>query len=360
MEQSVGKCAICQTNQFKYTCPACEIKSCSLNCYKTHQAQTSCTGKIDNTKFINQEELSRNPNHLNRDYNFLLQVDRKIQLSKEDLKNNAKNVFRKSKNDLQPNRKRFKKSTNDIEDSRKILVNKVFNDPPTTTKRENTLVIQLPTGMQRSISNKTSYDKKSNAFVWTIEWKLLDKSGMEITNFTSFRLKENLTLKEAIPINILNNHNWSNKDGLKFYLKNVLNTPKDSVIELDENSSISLALSNKIVLEYPTIYVTQDENVLLDKSVKEQVAYQVEVPSISNSETNSSTSEENSSEDSDSSSDSESDSGSDSSPEVNTSKPPVSIKTFDDAKTDDKKPVELEKEDPVEKMEEINILQSVD
>ncbi|KAI5952348.1 BCD1 [Candida jiufengensis] len=358
MNQPEGKCSICQTNQYKYTCPACETKSCSLNCYKQHQTQSSCTGKVDNTKFIKQEELSQNSVHLNRDYNFLLQVDRKIHLSKEDLKTNAKHIFKRSRNDLQPNRKRFKKSTEDSTDQRKIAVDKTFNDPQTKIIRENTMVIQLPTGMQRASSNKTGYDKKSNTFVWTIEWKLLANSGKELTTFTSFRLKENLILKDSIPMNILNNHEWKDKNNLKFYIKNVLNTPKDSVIELDENATIGSALKDKIVLEYPTIYVTQGPDVLQNKVLVEKEAYQLEDTS-SDANSSSSSSEDDSSDNSHSSSeDSDSNSDSDGGPEESTSKPPILNKKFEDDEVDIPKAVDENNDQPI--IETVSDLQDID
>lgn len=52
-----------------------------------------------------------------------------------------------------------------------------LNNPSSIVKRENTLVVQLPMGMSRSNSNKTGYDKKLNAFVWTIEWIVLNDEG---------------------------------------------------------------------------------------------------------------------------------------------------------------------------------------
>ncbi|KAI3403492.2 hypothetical protein KGF56_003776 [Candida oxycetoniae] len=315
MEEPQIQCMICLSNRSKYTCPICAFKTCSLSCYKTHQTKQTCTGKVDVTRFVKQEELTSNPVHLNRDYSFLQTVDRQVHLSKEDIKVSAKNIFKRSRNDHFQNRKRFKSFyENGLDkDKRKLSVCKTFlHDPPTQIKRDNTLVVQLPSGMSRSVSNKTGYEKRLNCFVWTVEWILFDGQAKEVTRFLSFRLKENLTLKEIVPINILSSHGISNKDSLRFYLKNVINQPKDSVLALDSNSTLNSALKNKVVLEYPTIYITQEEgDVLKDRVVDEKKAYTYGLSDAG---------EEDSSESEDSLSNKDDDDDSDSGPEEHTSK----------------------------------------
>ncbi len=63
------KCEICIMNMFKYTCPRCNLKSCSLECCRQHKLNTGCNGQRDKTKFIKKEEF--NEIELLNDYKFL-------------------------------------------------------------------------------------------------------------------------------------------------------------------------------------------------------------------------------------------------------------------------------------------------
>lgn len=46
-------CDECKTNEFKYKCPGCTLRSCSLTCVKAHKQRTGCTGKRQQqTQFV--------------------------------------------------------------------------------------------------------------------------------------------------------------------------------------------------------------------------------------------------------------------------------------------------------------------
>jgi len=326
METLKGDCQICHRNQIKYTCPACSTRTCSLDCYKIHKERDSCTGKVDTTKFIQKLELTENPTHLNRDYNYLVNVGRSIHLSKEDIREKAKNILKRARQDNRQDRKRFKQNEAE-EDKRRLLVMQIFpHNPAVVVKRENTMIVQVAPGMQRAMSNKTGYDRKSNSFTWTIEWIVVDVTGnTEITKFLSYRLNEQLSLLRAVPLNVLKSHGISETSQLHFYLKNVTNTPSNSVIELNGEHSISDALKDKIVLEYPTIYITVSDEAMASRVVDASRAYEPEHDELDSddSEPDSESLESSSSEES---SDDDSESDSDSGPEESTAKSTVSIK----------------------------------
>lgn len=343
-------CSICYVNEHKYKCPACGVKTCSIDCVKRHKRQTECTGLADQSKFIPKKTLAEDESHINRDYNFLLNVGRQIHVGKGDIKNSAKNIFKRAAGGGNQNRnKRPKFNSNEEqkpEDSRVECVKKAFSqDPLTVIKRNNTMIIQLPQGMHRATSNKTGYDKKAGSFIWTIEWVVIDNSGKERARFVSYRLKEHLLLRDAVPMNILNNtaldlksneSNESNespneidKDKLHFYLENVVNLNKSntSILALDGGVLISEALRNKVVLEYPTIYITLNSDTWSEYTVSEEEAYNyAKHESLSDSSSSSDTSDSDTSDsdsDSDDSSDDEleNDSDSDEAPQESSSKP---------------------------------------
>lgn len=51
-ESQPDLCWICKYRTFRYRCPRCEAKTCSLGCIQLHKKTTSCTGQRDRTKFI--------------------------------------------------------------------------------------------------------------------------------------------------------------------------------------------------------------------------------------------------------------------------------------------------------------------
>lgn len=342
-------CSICQLNEHKYTCPACGAKTCSINCVRRHKRQTECTGLVDQARFIPKKELALDETNVNRDYNFLMTVGRQINVGKGDIKTTAKNIFKRQNVGGNPNRNKRFKPTVDEEDPRMECVNKVFSQNPNTMiKRNNTMVIQLPAGMSRAASNKTGYDKKAGTFIWTVEWVLLGEEGDEKARFLSFRLKEHLLLRDAVPMNILHNavsqsdkeehKNPIDKEQLHFYLDNVVKTAgtKNSILELDGTKLISDALANKIILEYPTIYITFNRSTWKDFIISENLAYNYHNDESSDSSLSSdegsdssSDSSDDSSDDPDGNSDSDNDSGSDSGPPPESSSKILKV-SFDD------------------------------
>ncbi|KAH9253197.1 hypothetical protein BASA81_008879 [Batrachochytrium salamandrivorans] len=41
-----GTCQVCQAKAFKYSCPKCETKTCSVDCVKRHKLETECDGRL--------------------------------------------------------------------------------------------------------------------------------------------------------------------------------------------------------------------------------------------------------------------------------------------------------------------------
>lgn len=305
-------------NDAKYTCPACHAKTCSLECVKRHKLRLECSGKVDPTKFVPNKELSSSQAVVNRDYNYLLNFERQISLRKEDVKSSAKNMFKRKQGANNGNKRQ--RPNPELVDSRISQINRVFpNNPQTSIKRENTLVVHLPAGMSRANQNKSGFDKKAGAYIWTVEWVPVDADGKPHKGFISYRLKETTKLRDAVPLNVLQNSVVGQdfpKEHLQFYLANCIGTSTErSVIALDPGSTISSALSGKVVLEYPQIFITTDSLIWAKYVQDEKTAYGAEYSSES----------EMSSESSSDNLDSESSDSEDSEPEEESSKAPEAV-----------------------------------
>lgn len=274
-------CSVCLENESKYTCPACEAKTCSLVCVKRHKLRTECTGTVDPTKFVSRRELSAKESLVNRDYNYLLNFERKISNGISDIKENARRILKRP-NAAQNRQTKRQRMIEDHPDPRLASIQKYFpHVKETTIKRENTLVIHLPPGMARSNQNKTGYDRKTNTFTWTIEWVPLAHGSELLPSFLSYRIKETTALRDAVPLAVLAKSfaaDLVEKDDLSFYLENCVKTTGllRSLIELDPNGDISAALKDAIVLEYPRIHVFRGEkwpDIWQDRVVSKDIAY---------------------------------------------------------------------------------------
>lgn len=312
-------CFICLEKESKYTCPACGTKTCSAECVKRHKLRSECSGEVDPAKFVPRREISDNPSLVNRDYNYLLNFERKINLGMNDVKLNARPMFKR-----QPgNNKRQR--LDDSTDGRIKMVNKRYNSPNYSIKRDNVLVINLPQGMTRATQNKSGYDKKAGTYTWTVEWVLVDKDGKAFGNFTSSRLKEETTLRDALSVNPMASAmgvepESIEKEKLHFSIENVISMGKRSIIRLNGEDSLAKALANKVVLEFPKIYVTYSPETWEEYVEEEKEAYGIESETDSSSDSSSDSDSDLSSDGGSDSSDSGDDS--DDAPEETSSKVP--------------------------------------
>jgi hypothetical protein len=65
-------CQECQEDSFRYQCPRCSHRTCSLKCCLAHKKRTGCNGKRDRTKFL--PVCRMNDGTLANDYHFLEDV----------------------------------------------------------------------------------------------------------------------------------------------------------------------------------------------------------------------------------------------------------------------------------------------
>lgn len=73
---NVSKCEMCNQNEYKYKCPRCLIKTCSLACCRQHKLEQNCNGERDKTKFVDKEEFDERL--LLSDYRFLEEQSRLV------------------------------------------------------------------------------------------------------------------------------------------------------------------------------------------------------------------------------------------------------------------------------------------
>lgn len=64
-----GVNCVCQVGRFKYRCPECLNRICSLNCYQKHKKYFQCKGSYSYTKKIKKGDMGTQ--QMRRDIKFL-------------------------------------------------------------------------------------------------------------------------------------------------------------------------------------------------------------------------------------------------------------------------------------------------
>ncbi|CDK24988.1 unnamed protein product [Kuraishia capsulata CBS 1993] len=283
MSEEEAKCCICHLEKVKYKCPACLRKTCSAKCVGRHKLQFECSGKADPTKYQPKPEIR--PETIQRDYNFLLDVGRRIDLSKRDAHTGARAMFIGDHN-----RRRQFGQRNDVEG---VVVTRGVN------------VRRSPIGMSRSKTNKSGFDKRKNVFAWTVQWLLVDEELNVTAKAITHRLNETAFLGDSVPLKPLGllgvsdkgentNGEAEERKQLHFYFKDQKHPKNVTFTKLDGSCTLMEVLKGKTVIDFPDFYVTESDTVSFN--VREENA-----------------TDNDSSEDSDSSSDSSSSSDTDSS-----------------------------------------------
>ncbi|GFO07006.1 Box c/d snorna protein 1-like [Plakobranchus ocellatus] len=71
-----GKCQVCCSCSARYTCPRCEIRTCSVPCVKQHKTHSGCSGERDKLAFVEMSQYT--DHHLFNDYKFLEDAERRL------------------------------------------------------------------------------------------------------------------------------------------------------------------------------------------------------------------------------------------------------------------------------------------
>ncbi|QLL33424.1 hypothetical protein HG536_0E03350 [Torulaspora globosa] len=304
-------CEVCGDREFKYKCPKCLKKSCSLACSKKHKVSDDCSGVAhDPSVYVSSEALKNEDDEkhemnvvVQRDYNFLTQMKRAVELQKRDGK--LKNKRMLNMQHAGPKRPRYN------ENSCQRVIRRGVN------------CLVLPKGMQRSSMNKSKWDKALDLFVWSIEWTLFPVQGTDSEPFAhvSHRIKETDSIAESMGKIIYDKccdmyqlqRSATSDEGqetkedrtknlvnsrLLFYTKwfpynttDVVDSRK--LVRLEPSGkSIAEQFRNKTVIEFPTIFVTKQETDIPQKYTIVDERDARETPSTASAASDTSSSEE--------------------------------------------------------------------
>ncbi|KAI3990771.1 hypothetical protein MKX01_004044 [Papaver californicum] len=226
-------CEECKGNPWKYKCPGCSIRSCSLLCVKSHKQRTSCTGKRRRDEIVPLSQFD--DNLIISDYKFLEEAKRVA----DSAQRTRKAVFGHSSEFLKM----------------PFRITKLRS----AASRRKTELVFLPNGMSRREKNKSFYHLRKASILWTIEWRFHSTDVVIVDNGVDENTKLCSVIEEHLKLGP-----WNNKlrpfceeqlVRLKFFIRKNAKHPKSPYRELDIKSSISQQLANTLIVEYPVIYV---------------------------------------------------------------------------------------------------------
>ncbi|XP_008332336.1 box C/D snoRNA protein 1 [Cynoglossus semilaevis] len=234
---SLSNCVVCQAEEAKYRCPACQTQSCSLSCVKRHKEESGCSGVRDKTAYVALSEFDEMA--LLSDYRFLEDTGRFADgASRDKIVKVPHSTFKAKK-----------------------LAN--------FARKMNITLRFLPITFSKSRENSTIFVLKEKRFLWHLKL-LFPQSSSE---FSQRRVADGQTLEQILSDYI---HPTESDPVTRQKLKVYVQFPFDHLKvfmkvegrkanslryhELDLKKSLRDNLSYKILIEYPVLHVVLKEH----------------------------------------------------------------------------------------------------
>lgn len=234
------KCQICKVNEYKYTCPKCFTKTCSVNCVKSHKKRFNCNGERDKFKKVNSKD-EYNEKVFYRDISFM---------------NNSINRINTS------NKKVFELSENNIE---RIKAKTFKNFKRICKKFRNITYHKSPLIFQCSKENNSYSDSSSKKVYWTIKLNLeeekiqhvfknvFDDEVETLETIGKYLYEHKNLIDEGELLKFIDDKDWVKN--WKFCLRNFNNQKLGKYIECDKNTLLKDLLNGTEIFEYPEFFL---------------------------------------------------------------------------------------------------------
>lgn len=226
----LGNCEVCSGTKSIYTCPKCEVNTCSLGCVNIHKKELQCDGIRDRTKYIELRKMTEKD--FKSDYYFLAEATNFVESKKRN------QIASRMESSMPPKKHKLKNACNKRKTTIKFLQNTF------SKAKENTSYFQI----------------KADKIIWHLNWifpnldnlKLSMKSCDEETPLGELLVK----LFDDEKRDQLNYYQSKGVGNLTLLLKaESVKNCKNRFHSLDCKKSLKQNLVNKTIIEFPTIYV---------------------------------------------------------------------------------------------------------
>lgn len=226
-------CQVCGKNISKYTCPACDIKTCSVDCIKRHKKETGCTGVKLKTSFVPLEKM--NSQMLIKDCALLDEARSAV------IDATSKKFPKKSKTDWQ-----------------KLL--------DSQCQKSGITIHFLPRLMTRAVENKTRYLKKEDTIYWTCRFRFRNEDKEIVYDYLLHDISENSSMIDIFKAIVETAPNdfvaKANLDTFEILLV-AEGSPGGGHFQIDLSCTLGENLFSKTLIEYPIFDVVPKNS--LDK-----------------------------------------------------------------------------------------------
>ncbi|KYM89905.1 Box C/D snoRNA protein 1 [Atta colombica] len=252
IKNKLENCEVCDVAKARYTCPKCEVRTCSLTCVNVHKKELECDGIRDPTKFVPLASFT--DLDLLSDYRFLEQVGRSIDT---------------------------KKRNPEIKYTRQTILPVHLHKLRCAASHRKVSLLYMPQVFSRHKQNTTYLNWKTNELFWRLEWIFPQAENIKYTidrTLDSVRLStlveqvlDPVSATDEIDIEKLNTKLLL-ADKLQFYraagLTNIKVLLKAEKIkkaqfrfyDLDVTLTLQENLENKTIVEFPTLHVVMKDH----------------------------------------------------------------------------------------------------
>lgn len=237
----LGICSVCSECAAKYSCPACDVRSCSVSCIKTHKRSKPCSGIRDRTAKVEKENMDNLM--LLSDYRFLEEIDHKLE-------GGLRNPLRKyiapkndQRSDLPPHLVRLKWQA----------------------QNRGTILDYIPQHFSRHRENSTRYKYKEGKIRWHIKWifhqanvTFVDESVDEdtpIVDILDKYMEPGGELDQETEEKLCFYHSASYNRIAVLLRTEMCNPNEPKFREMFMSKSLKINFYNKRIVEYPVFYV---------------------------------------------------------------------------------------------------------
>lgn len=250
-ELSQAQCEECKLNPWRYKCPGCCRRTCSLPCVKAHKQSSGCTGKKPFNDVVPISQFD--DNLILSDYNMLEDVKRVADAARK-----LRCTFRLYHNLRLPR--------------------SLFHLKKAASSRRTTLIL-LPAGMSKREKNQTYYNSRLKSISWTIEWQFHSKKDVVLMDH---RVNENAKLRHLIEKH-LKPGPWKHPlkhfcdvplESLKVFIRKHHKGNKSPYLQLDIDTPLRQQLSHLVILEYPVLHVFLPSHTIEFEVVKSPICRQ--------------------------------------------------------------------------------------
>ncbi|KAJ1604693.1 cysteine-rich domain-like protein [Cryptosporidium canis] len=258
------KCDSC-SNDFKYRCPACNIKSCSLECVNSHKSKTGCDGNGIKKHIERNITISEyNGNDMWRDFNFLEDTRRRIANASREQKQKKRAdsyTVQHSAGFVGNITRRGGGGSKVAENQGLVTVIKESSfsksSPIPLLKKACTMrkikIIFCPVNeMQIRMNNTSYYNKKGDLLSWKMEFYIHSEN-----NSIEKKYMDSVSEAEIVADVVLRLINSTDKSMIKgvFLLDNFKDEQSRLPPEVDINKSFKENLIGRKIIEFPRFKV---------------------------------------------------------------------------------------------------------